>query len=104
MKLLIFLLTLSFSLAAFPAGITGRVNSLEGCAKKVMVWLSMDEEIREKRLLLMHTEVPVGGSYKFYTKPGKYQIRANDEKGCEFFAQVEVKDQEEKMDVRMVKK
>jgi len=69
-----------------------------------MVWLSVDEDDREKRLLLMHTEVPVGGSYKFYAKAGKYQVRANDEKGCEFFSKVEVKEGEEKIDVRMVKK
>lgn len=52
----------------------------------------------------MHTEVPVGGSYKFYTKPGQYQIRANDEAGCEFMSRIEVKDKDAEVHVRMVKK
>lgn len=77
---------------------------MEGCAKKVMVWLSLDEDVKENRLLLMHTEVPNGGSYKFYTRPGKYQVRASDERGCEFFSRIEVKDKEETIEVRMVKK
>lgn len=104
MKLLIFLLTFFVSLPTWSQGISGRVQSMEGCAKKAMVWLSLDEENREERKLLLHTEVPQGGSYKFYTRSGKYQVRGSDEKGCEFFSRVEVKDDEVIVLVKMVKK
>lgn len=103
MKLFIFLLTLLASFHSF-AGISGRVSSVEGCAKKVMVWLSLDRDNYQERKLLLHTEVPVGGSYKFYAKPGKYQVRASDEVGCEFFTRVEVKDSDLVLNIGMVKK
>lgn len=104
MKNSLFCLTLFLTTHAFASGISGKVTTMEGCAKKVMVWLSLDKEVAQERLLLMHTEVPVGGSYKFYTKPGKYQIRGSDESGCEFFGQVEVSTKEEEVTVRMVRK
>lgn len=77
---------------------------MEGCAKKVMVWLSLDKDERAQRQLLLHTEVPVGGSFKFFTKPGHYQVRATDEAGCEFVGRVEVQEEEREVSVRMVKK
>lgn len=55
-----------------------------------MVWLSLDKDTYKERLLLMHTEVPVGGTFQFYLKPGDYQLRASDAKGCEFFQRIKV--------------
>ncbi|HLW58095.1 MAG TPA: hypothetical protein VKY27_11945 [Bacteriovoracaceae bacterium] len=104
MRLSIFLITFFMTSHALALGIFGHISAPEGCAKKVMVWLSLDKEEYQERLLLMHTEVPVGGSYKFYTKPGQYQIRANDEAGCEFMSRIEVKDKDAEVHVRMVKK
>lgn len=83
--------------------ISGKVEKTEGCSGKVMVWLSLDKENYKERLLLMHTEVPVGGSFKFYVRPGKYQVRASDESGCEYFQRVSGV-QEPVLKVKMVKK
>ena len=69
-----------------------------------MVWVSLDKDQYKERLLLMHTEVPVGGSFQFYLKPGDYQVRASDQKGCEFFKQVKVIKQFNKIQITMVKK
>lgn len=69
-----------------------------------MVWLSLDKDDYKERLLLMHTEVPVGGSFQFYLKPGAYQVRASDEKGCEFFQRIRVNDSLKDIKVKMVKK
>lgn len=106
MKILIFLLifTSAFNASAQGIGVSGKVESSLGCAKKVMVWLSLDHEERQGRQLLLHTEVPVGGSFKFYTKAGKYQIRASDEAGCESLSQVTVEEKEVKVAVKLVKK
>lgn len=104
MKQLIFLLTFLSTTPSLTAAISGRVGPVEGCAKKVMVWLSLDRDHFQERKLLLHTEVPVGGSYKFYARPGKYQVRASDEVGCEFLARVEVKDTELTVNIGMVKK
>lgn len=84
--------------------ISGKVSTVEGCSKKVMVWLSLDKEDYKERLLLMHTEVPVGGSFEFFVKPGKYQVRGSDEAGCEFLIKVEVTTKNAAIDVKMVKK
>lgn len=69
-----------------------------------MVWVALDKNEYKERLLLMHTEVPVGGSFQFYLKPGDYQIRASDEKGCEFLQKVTVKDLVAQLQIKMVKK
>lgn len=69
-----------------------------------MVWLSLDKEPYKERLLLMHTEVPVGGSFQFYLKPGDYQLRASDEKGCEFLQKIKVSTKLTMVKVQMVKK
>lgn len=90
MKLLLFLtFLLSFECQA-ATGVRGTVESPSACSKSVMVWLSVDKENYKERLLLMHTEVPVGGSFQFYLKPGNYQLRASDEKGCESFQRIKV--------------
>ena len=48
-----------------------------------MVWLSkMAEEFQQKELL-MHTLVPVNGTYEFYVIPGQYRLEVSSQKGCE---------------------
>lgn len=88
--LFLFLFLLSFSVFS-ATGIKGVVTSVEGCSSPVMVWVSLDKEDYKERLLLMHTEVPVGGSFQFYLKPGNYQLRGSDQKGCEYFKRILVK-------------
>lgn len=101
---MLIILTL-FSFQAWSAsGVKGTVSSPKDCGPKVMVWLSLDKEDYKERLLLMHTEVPVGGSYQFYLKPGDYQVRASDEKGCEFFSRVKVDKVIGQIDVKMERK
>jgi hypothetical protein len=85
-------------------GIKGVVSSPDGCSSPVMVWVSLDKEDYKERLLLMHTEVPVGGSFQFYLKPGNYQLRASDQKGCEYFKRILVKGSVLTEKVKMVKK
>lgn len=100
------LLILSASAWAFSneQAITGNIESVNGCSKKVMVWLSLDKDSYKDRLLLMHTEVPVGGTYKFNVKPGAYQVRGSDEAGCEFLKRVNVSGTDEMVPIKMVKK
>lgn len=69
-----------------------------------MVWVSLDSEAYKERLLLLHTEVPVKGSFQVNLKPGSYQIRASDKKGCEFFERVSIKDEFKTMKILLVKK
>lgn len=52
----------------------------------------------------MHTEVPIGGSFQFYVRPGNYQVRASDESGCEYMEKVSVKDKGPELNVKLVKK
>lgn len=103
MKIVLFLLLLISGAHAQDSTIEGKVLPTPGCSKKVMVWLSLDKENYKERLLLMHTEVPQGGTYRFYVKPGNYQIRGSDENGCEYFKRVEVKD-EQVENIQLVKK
>jgi hypothetical protein len=86
------------------SGVKGKVESSKECSDKVMVWLSLDKANYQDRLLLMHTEVPKGGSFKFYTKPGNYQLRASDEKGCEFLEKIHIQDKTSEVFIRLVKK
>lgn len=104
MKLLIIGLLLSTTLQAQIVGVKGAVSQTSGCSQKAMVWLSLDKNDYHERLLLMHTLVPVRGTYQFYLKPGKYQVRGSDEAGCEFFSRIEVKNSVVNLDVKMVKK
>lgn len=101
--LLIFGVFLPFSLFA-TTGVKGIVTSSAGCSSPVMVWLALDKENYNERLLLMHTEVPVGGSFQFYLKPGNYQIRGSDEKGCEFSQRLRIGQNLEDVQVKLVKK
>lgn len=89
---------------ADATGVKGTVASTKGCSSPVMVWLSLDKEAYKERLLLMHTEVPVGGSFQFYLKPGDYQLRASDEKGCEFLQKIKVTAKVLAVKVKMEKK
>ena len=100
-----FLLISLFSFSAQSAsGLRGVIILPKGCSSPVMVWVALDKDQYKERLLLMHTEVPAGGSFQFYLKPGEYQVRGSDEKGCEFFQRVTVKDFVEKIQVKMVEK
>lgn len=102
---LIALLFISNAMALSIAdSISGKVSSTPGCSEKVMVYLSLDKENYKERLLLMHTEVPQNGTFKFFVKPGDYQIRAGDKAGCEFFQKVTVKERDMDLAVKMVKK
>lgn len=101
----VILLSLFLSFSAWSApGIKGRVVSPSGCSKTAMVWVALDKDDYKDRLLLMHTEVPVGGSFQFYLKPGEYQVRASDEKGCEFLQLVKIQQFVSNIQVKMVKK
>lgn len=84
--------------------ISGTVNSGIGCSKKAMVWLSLDKENYQERLLLMHTEVPQGGTFRFYVVPGSYQVRVSDEAGCEVIERIAVKSGDHVLALRPVKK
>ena len=98
------LLMMSFSALGSESSLSGKVLLPEGCSKKAMVWLSLDKENYQERLLLLHTEVPRGGTFRFYVKPGNYQIRASDEEGCEFLQKVHVQINPVYLDVKLVKK
>jgi hypothetical protein len=84
--------------------ISGKVDLMAGCSKKAMIWLSLDKENYNERLLLMHTEVPRGGTFRFFVKSGDYQIRGSDEEGCEFLKKVSVKNEDREVQVKLVKK
>lgn len=102
------LLSISFILLSFQAfaasGVKGIVNSDKACSSPAMMWLSLDKENYKERLLLMHTEVPVGGSFQFYLKPGKYQLRGSDKAGCEYLKRIVVTEKMGHVDVKLVKK
>ncbi|WP_408099018.1 hypothetical protein ACJVC5_08880 [Peredibacter sp. HCB2-198] len=103
MKFALFLLIFTLGAHASDSTIEGKVTIPSGCSKKAMVWLSLDKENYKERLLLMHTEVPQGGTYRFYVKPGDYQVRASDESGCEYMKRVHVKGQQIE-NIQLVKK
>jgi hypothetical protein len=84
--------------------VRGKVSAVEGCSGKVMVWLSLDKDNYKERLLLMHTEVPLKGSFQFYMKPGNYQLRATNEQGCEFLKRITIKNDVLDLPVMLVKK
>jgi hypothetical protein len=102
--LLLLIFFASPSYAQEDISVSGKVEESAGCSPKAMVWLSLDKESYHERLLLMHTEVPSKGTFKFYVKPGKYQIRATDEAGCEYLERVVVKDKEVRLSVMRSKK
>ena len=98
------LLIISFSALGSESSLSGKVLIPEGCSKKAMVWLSLDKENYQERLLLLHTEVPRGGTFRFYVKAGNYQIRASDKEGCEFLQKVRVENTPLHLNVKLVKK
>jgi hypothetical protein len=99
------LILFTSSLAFGESTISGKVVGQTGCSqKKVMVWLSLDKDHYQERLLLMHTEVPIDGTFSFFVKPGKYQVRGSDPEGCEFFQRVSVKNEDLIVPIKMVKK
>jgi hypothetical protein len=106
MKMTLFALLLTFSAMGGPLSltITGNVSADKECSSKAMVWLSLDREEYKERLLLMHTEVPKGGTFSFFVRPGNYQIRASDMAGCEYLEKVSVKSEDSILSVRLVKK
>jgi hypothetical protein len=89
---------------SIDVSISGKVSATPGCSEKVMVYLSLDKENYKDRLLLMHTEVPKNGTFKFFARPGDYQIRAGDKAGCEFFQKVSAKEGDIEIVVKLVKK
>ena len=106
MKMFFIYFTFFFSslvLSSEP-GVQGKVLSVKGCSSPVMVWLSLDKDNYKDRLLLLHTSVPVGGSFQFYLKNGDYQVRASDDKGCEYLKKIQVRNQLVNLEVKMVKK
>ena len=106
MKYSLILLIIPSILFALPAEqfIFGKVEANKICSKKVMIWLSLDKENYKDRLLLMHTLVPVGGTFKFNVRPGNYQVRASDEAGCEFMKKVSVRGSDPHISILMEKK
>ena len=73
------------SVVSSSHSIKGKVQADTNCREgKVMVWLGTENQNFKERQLLMHTEVPVGGTFEFYVKNGEYEVRATNEKGCGF--------------------
>ena len=106
MKTFLLLHLLSLHVLAVPMEqtISGKVEKTPGCSEKVMVWLSLDKDNYKERLLLLHTEVPLGGTFRFHVKPGDYQVRASDQVGCEYMQRLTVKGEDPALKIRMVKK
>ncbi len=102
--LIIFIVSSLQALSSTDRTLSGRVEVNASCSKKVMAWLSLDKESYKERLLLMHTEVPQGGTFRFYVKPGSYQVRVTDESSCEYFTKVDVKTKDIELTVKMEKK
>lgn len=102
------LITLYFTLLStqlMAVKIQGKVESSPKCdPKTMMVWLSLDKNDYQERLLLMHTEVPVGGTFEFHVKPGKYQVRASDEKGCEDYKRISIIQKNEMISLKVGEK
>ncbi len=105
MKAIIPLVIGLLTLPCFAMKIQGQVSSTSQCdPKKAMVWLSLDKDNYKERLLLMHTMVPIGGTFEFHVKAGKYQVRASDEKGCEDFLRVEIGTQDKVVSLKLGEK
>jgi hypothetical protein len=102
--LLLFLISNNSLSAQTERFISGKVESQKDCSQKAMIWLSYDKDNYKERLLLMHTLVPIGGTFKFNVRPGDYQVRASDEAGCEFFKRFSVKGSDPHLAVKLEKK
>jgi len=100
MKFLIFIL-LIFSAPSWALKINGKFLESTCSTNKAMIWLSTDSESYKDRKLLLHTLVPLGGTFSFYVRPGDYQVRGSDEKGCESFAKISIKDTDENLKISL---
>ena len=84
---------------AHALSIKGRVSVADGCGEgKAMVWLSKIAEEFQHKELLMHTLVPVNGTYEFYVIPGQYRLEVSTEKGCEEHKNVFIVHKEARID------
>lgn len=87
--------------------IRGKVSSVDPhCGEgKVMSWLSLPSTDFNKKLLLMHTLVPVKGSFEFFVLPGNYRVVVSTSKGCsqEKFVSISNKNKEIDFDLRIKK-
>ena len=93
------LLSLILSSPVHALSIKGRVSSTSGCGDgKVMVWLSKIAEELQQKELLMHTLVPLNGTYEFYVIPGQYRVEVSSEKGCEEHKNVFIVHKEARVD------
>jgi hypothetical protein len=95
MKILFILVALISNLHA--SSIRGKVTSPAACnSDLIMVWLGNVTDDFTERKLLMHTEVPNGGSFEFYVKPGEYEVRGSTKEGCGFIQKMKVAENESK--------
>lgn len=101
MKILFTAIILSFSLSSFGLSINGTYSGSECKTDKAMMWLSLDKDEYKERQLLIHTMVPTGGTFSFYVKPGNYQLRGSDEKGCEFFSKFSINNEDQKVQIAL---
>jgi hypothetical protein len=88
--LLAFVSTARAAAPADDAVVTGKVSAGPACLapadqRPPEVWLSIGQ------ILLYQVEVPVGGNFEFHVVPGKYDVVANNSKGCVAQAEVKVK-------------
>lgn len=105
MKAFIPLIIGFLSLNSYAMKIQGKVSTSSSCdPKKAMIWLSLDKDNYQERLLLMHTMVPIGGTFEFHVKEGKYQVRASDEKGCEDLHKIEILKKDKIIDIKLGEK
>lgn len=105
MKLFLSLLIfLSFDLRADSSTISGKILPATGCANKAMVWLALDKPNYQDRLLLLHTEVPQGGTFEFYVKPGHYEVRVTDDEGCEYLKKLSIKNSSQYLEIQRGRK
>lgn len=85
---------LTYTNISYALSIKGVVHKTASCkkSKNAMVWLSKPALDYTDRKLLMHTEVPDGGSFEFYALPGEYELRGSDQHGCAYREIISVKD------------
>ena len=84
---------------AHALSIKGRVSAASSCGEgKVMVWLSKIAEEFQQKELLMHTLVPINGTYEFYVIPGQYRVEVSTDKGCEEHKNVFIVHKEARID------
>ncbi len=103
MKRFLLLILLTLNNITLASSIRGVVEVIDSCkTDKVMVWLGTVHSDFLKRKLLMHTEVPVGGTFEFYVRPGNYEIRGSNELGCGHISEVKVTDKVEEVKIKLM--